>query len=390
MSLRRLTIGMFTDSYRPEINGVVTSIAGTVDSLRRRGHRVVVFAPAHDSIDDRDPDVFRFRSVPFPFYQQIRMAFPLPASLMLSLPQMPFDLVHTHSLFFVGCLGAFMAQRRSTPLVFTYHTRWTEYAHYLPLSSGVTKSQAVWISREFCNRCTEVVTPTEQIGHVLREYGVHRPITVIPTGVDLDSFRGGSPDAAALRSAAGGPLVLYAGRLGKEKNVSLVIDAFAIVAAKMPEARLAIAGVGPYDKQLRTQAAALDCAARIEFVGALDKPDLGSYYQAADAFAFASTTETQGLVLVEAMAHGLPVAAVDCPVSREVVPADAGALAAEDPASLAQAIASLLRAGEAERSRLRAAARRAAQPYSIDRLTDEMEALYARCIDPANARAADA
>ena len=390
MSARRLTIGMFTDSYRPEINGVVTSIAGTVDSLRRRGHRVVVVAPAHDSIDDRDPDVFRFRSVPFPFYQQIRMAFPLPASLMLSLPHMPFDVIHTHSLFFVGCLGAFLAQRRATPLVFTYHTRWTEYAHYLPLSRGVTKAQAVWISREFCNRCTEVVTPTAEIEHVLREYGVHRPITVIPTGVDLDAFRGGSPDASTLRSAAGGPLVLYAGRLGKEKDVSLVIEAFAIVASRVPDARLAIAGVGPHESKLRAQTARLGCASRIEFIGALDKPDLGSYYRAADVFAFASTTETQGLVLIEAMAHGLPVAAVDCPVSREVVPPNAGALAADDPSSLADAIVSLLRAGGAERSRLRAAARRAAKPYSIDRLTDDMEALYARCIDARGARAADA
>ena len=389
MTARRLTIGMFTDSYRPEINGVVTSIAGTVDSLRRRGHRVVVMAPAHDSIVDRDPDVFRFRSVPFPFYQQIRMAFPLPASLMFSLPQMPFDLVHTHSLFFVGCLGAFLAQRRSTPLVFTYHTRWTEYAHYLPLSRGVTKAQAVWISREFCNRCSEVVTPTAQIERVLREYGVRKPITVIPTGVDLDAFRGGSPDAAALRAAADGPLVLYAGRLGKEKNVALVIDAFAVLAERLPSARLAIAGIGPDEDRLRAHAAALPCASRIEFTGALDKPELGSYYRAADAFAFGSTTETQGLVLVEAMAHGLPVAAVDCPVSREVV-RDAGALAPADAASLAGAIESLVRADGAERARLSAAARRAAQPYSVDRLTDEMELLYERCLARAAERTADA
>src|ERR1700730_4876453 len=136
---RRLTIGMFTDSYRPEINGVVTSIVGTVGSLRRRGHRVIVVAPAHDSVADRDPDVFRFRSAPFPFYQQIRMAFPLPAKLLLSLPQMPFDVIHTHSLFFVGCLGAFLAQQRGIPLIFTYHTRWTEYAHYLPWSQSLTK-----------------------------------------------------------------------------------------------------------------------------------------------------------------------------------------------------------------------------------------------------------
>ena len=262
--------------------------------------------------------------------------------------------------------------------MFTYHTRWTEYAHYLPLSKELTQAQAVWISREFCNRCTEVVTPTKGIGDVLREYGVDRPIAVIPTGVDLDAFRGGSPEPAAIRTAAAGPLVLYAGRLGKEKNLDLLLAAFAVVADRVPGARLAVVGCGPYERQLHARAAALPCADRIDFVGALDKPDLGSYYRAADVFAFASTTETQGLVLVEAMAHGLPVAAVDCPVSREVVSDGAGLLAAGSPEGLADAIVSVLRSTQAEREEKRVAALAAAAPYSIDRLTDELETLYLR------------
>ena len=377
---RRLTIGMFTDSYSPEINGVVTSIVGTIDALRRRGHRVIVVAPAHDQIVDRDPDVFRFRSAPFPFYQQIRMAFPLPAQLLMSLPQMPFDVIHTHSLFFVGCLGAFLAQRRRVPLVFTYHTRWTEYTHYLPLHRTLTQAQAVWISREFCNRCAEVVTPTEGIAAVLRGYGVARPIAVVPTGVDLDAFRGGTPDPAAIRARAGGPIVLYAGRLGKEKNVELVLRAFNRAAAVCDNATLYVAGCGPHERQLQAMAATLPCADRIAFLGALDKPDLGSYYRAADVFAFASTTETQGLVLVEAMAHGLPVAAVDCPVSREVVAGDAGVLAADDEQALADSMLAILRADAATSERRRAAALAAAAPYSIDRLTGELIEVYERCL----------
>ena len=383
---RRLMIGMFTDSYLPEINGVVTSIAGTVQELRRRGHRVVVMAPAHDGIVDRDPDVFRFRSAPFPFYQQMRMAFPLPAKLLLSLPRMPFDLVHTHSLFFVGCLGAFVAQHRGMPLVFTYHTRWTEYTHYLPWSESLTKAQAVWISREFCNRCSEVIAPTHGMAGMLREYGVDKPIAVIPTGVDLDAFRGGSPDAGAIRAADGGPIVLYAGRLGREKNVDLLLDAFAHVAAEVPGARFYIAGCGPREARLRAHAAALECAARIVLTGALDKPDLGSYYRAADVFAFGSTTETQGLVLVEAMAHGLPIAAVDCAVSREVVTGEAGVLVDEAPQALAAAIVRLLRCDSAERERRTAAARAAAAPFAIDRLVDNLEALYQRCVTVAHAQ----
>lgn len=370
---------MFTDSYLPEINGVVTSIEGFVQGLRRRGHRVIVIAPAHDGIVDRDPDVFRFRSAPFPFYQQIRMAFPLPAKLLMALPRMPFDIVHTHSLFFVGCLGAFLAQGRSIPLVFTYHTRWTEYTHYLPWSQNLTKAQAVWISREYCNRCSEVVVPTQGMADVLREYGVTRSITAIPTGVDLDAFRGGSPDAETLRAAAGGPIVLYAGRLGKEKNLDLLLSAFALVVLRVPDARLMIAGCGPYERHLRASVARADCAQRVTFVGALDKPDLGSHYRAADVFAFASTTETQGLVLVEAMAHGVPVAAVGCPVSAEVVAGEAGVLADERPDSLADAIVQLLQCGGEERARRKAAALAAAAPYSIEKLVDELEALYLRC-----------
>jgi glycosyltransferase involved in cell wall biosynthesis len=342
---------------------------------------VVVFAPAHDGVEDRDPDVFRFRSAPFPFYQQIRMAFPLPAKLLLAIPRMPFDVIHAHSLFFCGCLGAFLASSRSIPLVFTYHTRWTEYAHYLPWSKNLTKAQAVWISREFCNRCTEVIAPTNGMADMLREYGVRTPIAQIPTGVDLDAFRGGSPDPASIRAAAGGPIVLYAGRLGKEKNVDLLLDAFDAVNREVSDATLFIAGCGPHEDQLKAHAAALASASRIVFTGPLDKPDLGSYYRAADAFAFASTTETQGLVLVEAMAHGVPVAAVDCPVSREVVGNDAGLLTAEEPAALAAAIVALLRCGAAERDRRAAAAFAAAAPYSIDKLGADLEALYYRSID---------
>jgi 1,2-diacylglycerol 3-alpha-glucosyltransferase len=377
---KRMTIGMFTDSYLPEINGVVTSIASAVNGLRRRGHRVVVFAPAHEGVADRDPDVFRFRSVPFPFYQQIRMAFPLPAKLLLSIPQMPFDVIHAHSLFFVGCLGAFLAGTRRIPLAFTYHTRWTEYAHYLPWSQNLTRAQAVWISREFCNRCTEVIAPTRGMADMLAQYGVTAPVAVIPTGVDLDSFRGGSPDPAAIRAAAGGPIVLYAGRLGKEKNLDVLLDAFALLAERIADVRLYIAGCGPYEDRLKERAATLPCAKRMTFLGALDKPDLGSYYRAADVFAFASTTETQGLVLAEAIAHGVPVAAVDCPVSREIIGDDTGLLATDDASALCGAIADLLAAGEDERARRRVAAIAAAEPFANDKLVADLEALYVRCM----------
>ncbi|HKW45358.1 MAG TPA: glycosyltransferase, partial [Candidatus Eremiobacteraceae bacterium] len=345
-------------------------------ALRRRGHRVIVVAPAHkDAIDD-DPDVFRFHSTSFPFYPQLRMAFPLPARLLTSLPRMPFDIIHSHSFFFVGCLGAYLAQRRQTPLVFTYHTLFTQYTHYLPLQRDFAKSRFIWLSREFSNRCDRIIVPTHYTAAELNEYGVSKPIDVLPTGVDMALFEGGAIAPETHRARCGGEIALFAGRLGKEKNLDLVLDGFSLAARRLPRARLVIAGEGPYENELRKHADALACADRIEFTGSLEKSDLGSWYRAADAFVFASTTETQGLVLVEAMAHGVPVVAVDCPVSREVGAGGAVALVEESVEALADALCDALACtGEIRTGRV-AASRIAATPYAVDSLCERLEALY--------------
>lgn len=378
MTANHLTIGMFTDSYLPEINGVVTSIAATAKALRRRGHRVIVVAPASEDEIDDGPDVFRFHSTPFPFYPQFRMAFPLPAKVLAALPRLPFDIVHVHSLFFVGCLGAYLAQHRRVPLVFTYHTRWTEYAHYLPFDPRVTSAQAVWLSREFCNRCDCVVTPTESVSQLLRSYGIDTRIEVIPTGVDLGLF--GDPDEcgrASLFARQHAPTALFVGRLGKEKNLDLLLDAFAVVYERLPQARLIIVGSGPYEQHLRKRALERPCGSRIEFTGPLAQTELGSYYRCADFLVFPSTSETQGLVMHEAMAHGRPVVAVDCPISREVVPPEAGRLVPADPQTFATAMLELLTLAADDRARASSAARSAVAPLEIDRVTERLLELYA-------------
>ncbi|HLN46693.1 MAG TPA: glycosyltransferase [Magnetospirillaceae bacterium] len=380
----RLTIGMFADSYLPEINGVVTSLVSSTRELRRRGHRVIVIAPSHEGAVDDDPDVFRLRSSPFPFYPQFRMAFPLPAKLLATLPRMPFDVIHVHSMFFIGCLGAYLAQFRRMPLVFTYHTLWTEYAHYVPVDPGFTRAQAVWVSREFCNRATRVIAPTHGIRTLLATYGVNRPATVLPSGVDVSVFELSVADAPRIR-AGGGPIALFVGRLGKEKNVDLVLDAFDVAARRIPDLRLIVVGSGPHEEALRRHANELASSPRIRFTGALDQRELGAYYAAADAFVFASTTETQGLVLLEAMTHGVPVAAVDCPVSREVVAGESGLLCAERASELGEALVALVRAGEDERARRIASAKNVARPYSLEALTDKLEEQYAQVCTPSSA-----
>jgi len=344
---------MFADSYLPEINGVVTSLVSSTRELRRRGHRVIVIAPSHEGAVDDDPDIFRLRSSPFPFYPQFRMAFPLPAKLLATLPRMPFDVIHVHSMFFIGCLGAYLAQFRKMALVFTYHTLWTEYAHYLPVDPGFTRAQAVWVSREFCNRATRVIAPTYGIRELLTSYGVEQPIAVLPSGVDVSVFASSVAQAPKIR-AGGGPIALFVGRLGKEKNVDLVLDAFDVAARRIPDLRLFVVGSGPHEGELRRHANGLASSPRIRFTGALPQADL------------------------EAMTHGVPVAAVDCAVSREVVAGESGLLALERAQDLGEAIVALVRAGEDERARRIASAKNVARPYSLEALTDKLEAQYAQ------------
>jgi len=370
-----LTIGMFTDTYAPETNGVVTSIVSTARALRRRGHRVIIVAPAHPEGDEEHADIFHLRSMSFPFYPEFRMAFPLPAKVVANLPAVPFDVVHAHTFFFIGCLGAYLARLRKTPLFFTYHTKFEDYLHYLPVNQRISKPQTLWLSREFSNQCDRVIAPSQGTADLLRSYDITVPISVLPGGVDLESFGLQADVPAAIREAKPGPVLLSVGRLGKEKNLELLLEAFATVARSLAHARLIMIGDGPHRAELERQAATIG-PGRVTFVGALDQSHLGAYYRNADAFAFTSLTETQGLVLVEALAHGLPVVAVDCPVTHEIVLGESGALVGEDAQAFARAVVSLCAETPEQRARRRDAARAAAAPFSIDALAERLESLY--------------
>jgi 1,2-diacylglycerol 3-alpha-glucosyltransferase len=372
-----LTIGVFTDTYQPETNGVVTSIVSTTRALRRRGHRVIVVAPAHPEGDEEHPDVFHLRSASFPFYPGFRMAFPLPAKVVANLPAVPFDVIHAQTFFFIGCLGAYLARLRTTPLFFTYHTKFEDYLHYLPVHQRITKPQTLWLSREFSNQCDRVIAPSQGTADLLRSYGITAPLEILPGGVDLESFGPDTPEPSVIREGRPGPIVLSVGRLGKEKNLELLLDAFALTLRAHPTARLIMVGDGPHRPELEQRAEALGAAGRIIFVGALDQAQLGAYYRNADVFLFASLTETQGLVLVEALAHGLPVVAVDCAVTREIIIGDSGILTSDSASALADALAVIVD-NPAERAHRAAAARQAAAPFSIDALAERLETLYVR------------
>ncbi len=336
--MKSLRVGLFSECYRPIQNGIVSSIDSLAHALRARGNAAIVVTPQMPHYDDHDRDVMRVRSFPLP----------TPTAYRLTLPLLPrklgaLSIVHAHSPFVTGWLGRRAARRAGVPLVFTYHTQLDAYAHYVPFESHTTRNAATQLTRAYANAADAVVVPTAAMERRLRELGVRSRIAVVPSGIDVAAFARGERSQAlraSLGVASDDKMVLCVGRLGREKNLELAIEAF----ARLSDARtrLVVIGDGPHRAALERLALRAGVAARVTFAGELPRERLPDIYASADAFVFPSRTDTQGLVLVEALAAGLPIVAVDTPQTRDVV-ADAARIVSDDAPALAASLSEALR-----------------------------------------------
>jgi 1,2-diacylglycerol 3-alpha-glucosyltransferase len=372
-------VGVFTDSYLPRISGVVRSIEAFVAELRRQGHHVSIFAPGYRGFVDADPDVVRFPSVRPPGHPDFPLAIPLRRRFVATLAARRLTVVHTHSPFLMGAAGRYAARRLGLPLVFTHHTMYAEYVHYVPLFPPPLSRRVVTrYTARYCNHCTAVIAPSQAVRTWLRSIGVTAPIEVLPTaGFELARFDRLDPSWVRPRYGipSEAPLVITVGRLAPEKRFDVLLAAFADAARGGP-ARLLVVGGGPEAPVLRHLAAQLGVGAQVVFTGPLDHDRVLDCYAAADLFAFASPTETQGLVVIEAMAAGLPVVAVRAGgVAEAVGDGDTGLLVDPDPLALAAAIRRVLHDASL-RQRLAARGRQAARAYAIDALARRLVALY--------------
>lgn len=340
-----VNIAVFTDSYKPYVSGVVNSISTFNRELRRLGHNCFVFAPGYPGYADDEPGVFRFRSIKAPTNPDFRLAIPLSRSVIARLRSLQVDVIHTHSPFLMGGLGARSAHRLGLPLVFTYHTLYEEYVHYSPIARGLAKRLMRKISRDYCNRCDAVIAPTQVVSDLLLTYGVKTPVIVNPTGIDLSRYE--QLDQSWLRLRYGIPaehrILLFVGRLGQEKNVTFLIRAFAKVADSDPRSTLVLIGGGPLRSDLERLSRSLGLSSRVVFTGPMQPDDMPTAYGGADIFVFPSMTDTQGMVITEAMAAGLPVVAVRAYGTNNVVDDGVnGLLTAADETEFADAVATLL------------------------------------------------
>jgi glycosyltransferase involved in cell wall biosynthesis len=382
-------IALFTNNYLPFCGGVTISVETLRRGLQQRGHDVWVMAPRFRGVAGDTPGVVRYPSVPATTYPEFPLAIPFAPSVAARVRALDVDVFHAHHPFLLGPAARRFARRDGRPLVFTYHTRYEKYAHYVPLTRTLVEAAAVRLSTRFAARVDAVIAPSMVVRDDLERRGVRTPVTVVPTGVDLAHFRPGDRAAArrALGLADGDPVLLYVGRLDREKSVDRVLLAFDRVASTVPRARLLLVGHGKEAERLRRLAGSLPAAPRVSFLGARAHATLPVCYQAADVFVFASETETQGLVLAEAAACGLPAVAVDAPGCDEVVRDGAtGLLTKRDPTALAEAAIGLVLDGE-RRAAMAARARDVAvRAFDVRLQIDRTLAVYADALGRAGRR----
>lgn len=378
-----MKIGIFTESYKPYTSGVVTSISTFKDELTRLGHDIYVFAPKYPNHEEEEGNVFRYFSIPAPTNPGYTLALPVHPGMLTLMKKLRLDLIHVHSPFTMGRVGLHYARKFDLPLMFTYHTRYDQYVHYLPMAKDLVKDVTIKYSRHFCNECDHIIAPSWEIESIIRSFLVTTPISVVPTGIPLEKFEGG--DAYWLRKNYPIPpqnqILLFAGRLSQEKNIHFLIESFHKIKQTLPHTTLVLVAAGPLEDELKDLAASLYLSEQdIVFAGKLPFESLVNAYYSADLFVFSSLTETQGLVVIEAMAAGLPVVAVRASGVREMVRDGVdGLLTAEDSHEFASAVCRVLR-DESFYRRMQANARLRAEELSSHNMALRLEDVYEQLV----------
>ena len=376
-------IGMFSESFHPVQNGVSTSVLTLISGLRALNNHVCIFAPAHVQQPDSEAYVLRFPSFVSAFNREYPLAYPFLPRIALEthFDRLKLDVVHTHTPFVMGLTGGKLAIRRDVPLVSTFHTLYSQYTHYVPiLPDSMTVSLMEHYLPWYYNRCTEIICPSEIAAQTLRNYGVTRSINVVPTGIPL-------PSPAALTEQArqkarerigvsmDAPLLLYAGRIAREKNIDWLLEVFGRVRAHVPDAKLALAGSGAPWEELKTASEA--SGDDILFLGPVPRHELDELFAACSVFCFPSASETQGLVIGEARAAGVPCVVVDAGGAPETVQEgiDGFRVAEGDTATFASRIVLLL-TNSTLHARMCANARANARAYTPERMVQNVLRVY--------------
>ena len=376
-------IAHFTNTYHPVISGVVRSIDTFRQGLTELGHNVFIFAQNANDYQDKEPFVIRYPSIDLPMSHNFPLTIPISSFVDKVFPSLKPAVIHSHHPFLLGRAAANKAEEHHIPLVFTFHTRYREYSHYVALNQQFVKDAIDYWLGDYMQKCHHIVVPSDSIKQMLADvYGVTNQVTTVPTGIDLRPYQ--AADSHSIRQKRGwgeDKVLISIGRLAEEKNWKVLLAAAGSAFKQHPQARLVIIGDGEQKDELSKLAGKLGIAERVEFTGKIPFDEVPLYLKAADLFCFASTTETQGLVTMEALAAELPVVAVEASGTQDVVEHDRqGLLAENNPEALAAAINRVLDDEELYHRFKQATADRAAE-FDMKRKAEDLIEVYHQAID---------
>jgi len=386
-----VNILLFTNTYLPHVGGVARSVHTLEQACRERGHSVRVVAPEFEDAEAsehvlRVPAIQNFNGSDF----SVRI--PVPNMIGDFIYGFAPDVIHSHHPFLLGDAALRVARRLGAPIVFTHHTLYERYTHYVPLDSPAMKRIAIRLATEYCNMCDTVIAPSRSVAKLLEERGVKVPVRSIPTGIDFDAFASG--DGARIRKKLGipedAPVVGLVSRVAREKNLPFIAEAVSLCLENNPDAVFLLVGEGgAMEETLAIFRGRGVEAPRVHAPGRMTGGDLTDAYAAIDCFVFASQTETQGLVLAEAMAAGTPVVALDGPGVREIVEdGKNGRLlpSGADAKSFARAVGRILEDADFA-ARCAEAARETARNFTIEACTQQVLDCYDEVIRKKEQRA---
>ncbi|MDI9432796.1 MAG: glycosyltransferase [Planctomycetota bacterium] len=379
-----MNILMMTNTFTPFVGGVSRSVTAFAEELRKMGHRVVVVAPEFENMPESECDVIRIPAIQHFNGSDFALVLPIPGYLSTHLERFKPDIVHSHHPHLLGGAAVRIAGRFDCPLVFTYHTMYEHYLHYVPTEAKRLRRFVINLVTGYCDLCDHVIAPSRSVVEILRERGVETPIDVVPTGVDIERFKEG--DGCAFRRSHRIPenafVAGYVGRLAPEKNLSFLAEAVGRFVSQAPQGRFLVVGSGPSDQEVRHIFQRVGHTDRLHLVGSLEGQALTDAYHGMDCFVFASCTETQGMVLTEAMASGRPVVGIDAPGVREVVEdrRNGRLLPSQDVPAFAEAVREMAQAKPEQVHAYRRAARATAAEFSMETSAQKLASVYEKVL----------
>lgn len=371
---------MMTNTFTPHVGGVARSVEHFTAEYRKRGHQVLIVAPVFDKMPEEENNVVRIHAIQHFNGSDFSVVLPASGLLDTAIDRFNPDIIHSHHPFLLGLTALRLAGRHKLPLVFTHHTMYEQYTHYVPGDSKRLKKFVSNLATNYANLCNQVIAPSESIKEILVERGVTTKINVVPTGVQIDNFKQGS--GTGMRMVLNIPPDAFAvghlGRLAPEKNLEFLTESVALFLKKNPKAHFLLVGTGPSLQTIEKVFDREGLHKRFHYIGLLEQPLLAGAYRAMDVFAFASKSETQGMVVTEAMAAGVPVVALDAPGVREVITDDVNGrlLFSETTADFSSALEKMAALSSEELQNLKREALKTADLFSLSHSAEKALLLY--------------